>query len=97
MKVAVVILAALTCLAASAQIQQGTIDLTVNVRVDKADKICAKAIAVLATAKNTENPDPFILIDGKPSTTKCLEVIFSELSSPTNGYTVVAVQSGPGR
>lgn len=76
------------------QVEVTTIELTVTVQAVDQTKICAKAIAVLTKAANIFDPVAFVSIDGKPNTGKCLEAIFSELSSPTNGYRVVAVQRG---
>lgn len=75
-----------------ALVEVSAIELTVTVQAVDQAKICAKAIAVLTSAANIFDPAAFVSIDGKPNTGKCLEAIFSELSSPTNGYRVVAVE-----
>jgi len=64
----------------------------VTIEVTDESKVCAKAINVLSQAKNIEDPAAFVSIDGKPNVGKCLESIFSELSSPTNGYRVISVE-----
>ncbi len=105
MKVAIAAMTAAIVLigfAASAQVDEVTIDLSVNIRITNPEAPCNKALAVLTTARTPEpmseaDARAFVSIEGTLNTTKCLEVIFSELSSPTNGYAVVAVQSGLGR
>lgn len=69
-----------------------TVDITVSIEVVKAEKICAKAIAILTKAANIEKPAEFLLVDGKPNTAKCLEVIYESSSSPTNGYKAISAQ-----
>lgn len=69
-----------------------SIEVKLTVQLVKPDAICAKALAVLTAAKNIENPAAMLLVNGKPNTGKCLEAIFSEASSPTNGYTIVSAE-----
>lgn len=75
-----------------------TVRLGVEIEIVSAAKICTKAVAVLMSGPG-EMTDAqaraFMLVDGQPNTGKCLEVIFSVLSSPTNGFKVHEVTSRP--
>lgn len=94
MKHLLAIATAIACMSASADIYDSpTIDVSVRVELQDGAKICAKAVKLLMT---TRTPEPmsevdskaFVSIDGVVSTRKCIEVIFSDMSSPTNGYRV---------
>jgi hypothetical protein len=70
----------------------------VDIEAVKPDAICAKAIALLKAAKpplTDEQAKEFLSVDGAVAVPKCLEMILSELSSPTNGYRVHEVTSQP--
>lgn len=72
-----------------------TVQLAVEVEVVSATKICNKAVAVLMSGLPMTEAEAraFMLVLGAPSTAKCLEVIFANLSSPTNGFKVHQVSS----
>lgn len=69
--------------------------LGVDIEVVNPDKICAKAIAVLRAGLPLTDAEAraFLSVDGKVLPAKCLETIFSDLSSPTNGFRVHQVTS----
>lgn len=74
--------------------------ISVDVEIVSYEKVCAKALAILVAREKitTQAAREFLMIPGdltlRPG--KCLEVIFTDASSPTNGYRVHTVSSWPG-
>lgn len=78
--------------------EPATIRLGVDVEIQKATKICPRAIALLKADKiplSQQEAEAFVTVDGQQSLGKCLEVILSYSSSPTNGYEFRQVTSEP--
>lgn len=93
------LIAALIALPAAADlVEVPTSDLTLSVQALKPDKVCAKAVAILAGRQGmtAAEADAYMTKPGVPKVRACLEIVFSDLSSPTNGYRVQMVTSADG-
>ncbi len=101
MKRRLAIALAMVCIGASAQIADPpTLAISVHVEVIDEAKICDKAVTVLVERDKitAQQARDFMTRDVEitPRTTTCLEVIFTDLGSPANGYQVHEVSAYPG-
>jgi hypothetical protein len=91
-----IFLGAILCVIAHPQIRDiDVVKLDIEVEITNADAVCAKARSILTdTLKmSTAQADDFLTHPAVERKRKCLEVVFTEASSPTNGYRVHAVGS----
>lgn len=94
------LIAALMALPAAADlVEVPTVELTVSVQSLKPDKACAKAVTILMGRQGMtkEQADVYLTKPGVSKVRACLEVVFADLSSTTNGYRVHMVSSADGK